>query len=71
MTLRPFRLSYRHVSHVGWDPNNLDPDLYKLLSQAGVAESDLRDEETSQMIYNAIEAHGGMEAVRREAKQGW
>ncbi|XP_037540722.1 WASP actin nucleation promoting factor b [Nematolebias whitei] len=60
---------FKHVSHVGWDPNNLDPDLFKILSKAGVAEADLRDEETSQMIYNAIEEHGGMEAIRRAAQQ--
>ncbi|XP_008412543.1 WASP actin nucleation promoting factor b isoform X3 [Poecilia reticulata] len=61
---------FKHVSHVGWDPNNLDPDLSKLLSQAGISVSDLKDEQTSQMIYNVIEQSGGMEAVKREMNRG-
>lgn len=60
----------RHVSHVGWDPNNLDPDLWKLLSQAGIGEDEMRDEKTSQLIYNVIEQSGGMEAVKREVNRG-
>lgn len=66
---RSFR-SVRHVSHVGWDPNNLDPDLWKLLSQAGISEAEMRDEQTSQLIYNVIEQSGGMEAVKREVNRG-
>ncbi|CAI5648221.1 unnamed protein product [Oreochromis niloticus] len=57
---------FQHVSHVGWDPNNLDPDLMRLLSQAGISEAEMRDEKTSQLIYNVIEQSGGMEAVKRE-----
>lgn len=60
----------RHVSHVGWDPNNIDPDLWKLLSQAGIGEDEMRDEKTSQLIYNVIEQSGGMEAVKREVNRG-
>lgn len=60
----------RHVSHVGWDPNNLDPDLWKLLSQAGISEAEMRDEKTSQLIYDVIEQSGGMEAVKREVNRG-
>ncbi|XP_026222998.1 wiskott-Aldrich syndrome protein isoform X2 [Anabas testudineus] len=60
---------FKHVSHVGWDPNNIDPDLVKLLSQAGISEAELRDENTSQLIYNIIEQSGGMEAVKREANR--
>lgn len=41
----------------------------KLLSQAGIAESDLQDEATSQLIYNVIEQSGGMEAVKREVNR--
>lgn len=59
----------RHVSHFGSDPNNVDPDLMKLLSQAGIREADLRDEATSQLIYNVIEQSGGMEAVKREVNR--
>ncbi|CAG6021759.1 unnamed protein product [Menidia menidia] len=60
---------FKHVSHVGWDPNNLDPDLSKLLAQAGIGEAELRDEKTSQLIYNVIEQSGGMEAVKREVNR--
>lgn len=55
---------------MGWDPNNLDPDLQKLLSQAGIGEDEMRDEKTSQLIYNVIEQSGGMEAVKREVNRG-
>lgn len=54
---------------MGWDPNNLDPDLMRLLSQAGISEAEMRDERTSQLIYNVIEQSGGMEAVKREANR--
>lgn len=30
----------------------------------------MRDEKTSQLIYNVIEQSGGMEAVKREANRG-
>lgn len=61
---------FKHVTHVGWDPNNLDPDLLKLLSQAGIQEADMKDEHTSQLIYDVIEQSGGMEAVKRELNRG-
>ncbi|XP_067449040.1 actin nucleation-promoting factor WAS-like isoform X2 [Thunnus thynnus] len=61
---------FKHVTHVGWDPNNLDPDLWKLLSQAGISEAEMRDEATSQLIYNVIEQSGGMDAVKREVNRG-
>ncbi|CAN9516016.1 unnamed protein product [Ophioblennius macclurei] len=61
---------FKHVTHVGWDPNNLDPDLWKLLSQAGIGEAEMRDEQTSQLIYNVIEQSGGMEAVKKEVNSG-
>ncbi|KAM6929096.1 actin nucleation-promoting factor WAS-like [Lycodopsis pacificus] len=60
---------FKHVSHVGWDPNNIDPDLWKLLSKAGISEDEMKDEKTSQLIYNVIEQSGGMEAVKREMNQ--
>lgn len=63
-------LSVRHVSHVGWDPDNLDPDLMRVLSQAGIGEAEMRDEKTHQLIYNVIEQSGGMEAVKREVNRG-
>ncbi|XP_055021789.1 WASP actin nucleation promoting factor b [Boleophthalmus pectinirostris] len=61
---------FKHVTHVGWDPNNLDPDLLKLLSQAGIQEADMKDEHTSQLIYDVIEQSGGLEAVKREVNKG-
>ncbi|XP_061530747.1 WASP actin nucleation promoting factor b isoform X3 [Phycodurus eques] len=61
---------FKHVSHVGFDPNNLDPDLCNLLSQAGIGEDEMRDEQTSQLVYNIIERSGGMEAVKREVHRG-
>uniref|UniRef100_A0AAZ3QW55 WASP actin nucleation promoting factor a n=1 Tax=Oncorhynchus tshawytscha TaxID=74940 RepID=A0AAZ3QW55_ONCTS len=61
---------FTHVSHVGWDPNNLDPDLKKLLSCAGISEAELKDEETSQLIQQVIENSGGMEAVKKAMHTG-
>uniref|UniRef100_A0A3P8WUQ3 WASP actin nucleation promoting factor n=1 Tax=Cynoglossus semilaevis TaxID=244447 RepID=A0A3P8WUQ3_CYNSE len=61
---------FKHVTHVGWDPNNIDPDLWKLLSAAGISEAEMRDEKTSQLVYNVIEQSGGMEAVKREMNKG-
>uniref|UniRef100_A0A4W5MDX2 WASP actin nucleation promoting factor a n=1 Tax=Hucho hucho TaxID=62062 RepID=A0A4W5MDX2_9TELE len=59
-----------HANHVGWDPNNLDPDLKKLLSCAGISEAELKDEETSQLIQQVIENSGGMEAVKKAMNTG-
>ncbi|XP_076859950.1 uncharacterized protein wasa [Brachyhypopomus gauderio] len=60
---------FTHVSHVGMDSNNVDPDLMKLLSRAGISEADLRDTETSKMVRDIIERSGGIEAVRKEINQ--
>ncbi|KAJ8370148.1 hypothetical protein SKAU_G00101760 [Synaphobranchus kaupii] len=68
---------FKHITHVGWDPNsgfdtnNLDPDLKKLFSCAGISEAQLTDAETSKLIYEFIENSGGLEAVKQEMrKQG-
>ncbi|TRY93477.1 hypothetical protein DNTS_011695 [Danionella cerebrum] len=68
---------FKHVTHIGWDPNsgfdtnNLDPDLKKLFSIAGISDAELEDKETSKMIYNLIEQSGGLDAVKEEMrKQG-
>ncbi|KAJ4934758.1 hypothetical protein JOQ06_007540, partial [Pogonophryne albipinna] len=61
---------FKHVGHVGWDPNNIDPDMWKLLSQAGISADAMNDEQTSQMVLNVIEQSGGMEAVKREMNRG-
>ncbi|XP_061759620.1 actin nucleation-promoting factor WAS-like isoform X1 [Nerophis ophidion] len=60
---------FKHVNHIGFDPNNVDPDLWNLLSQAGIGEAEMKDEQTSQLVYNIIERSGGMEAVKREANK--
>lgn len=59
----------RHVSHLGMSPSNLDPDLMKVLSCAGISEADMNDSETSQLIYDVIERSGGIEAVKKAVNQ--
>ncbi|KAG8548964.1 hypothetical protein GDO81_023386 [Engystomops pustulosus] len=67
---------FKHVSHVGWDPNNgfdvnaLDPELRDLFSKAGISDAQLKDAETSKLIYDFIEQHGGVEAVKEELRMG-
>ncbi|XP_066436032.1 actin nucleation-promoting factor WAS isoform X1 [Eleutherodactylus coqui] len=67
---------FTHVSHVGWDPNNgfdvnaLDPALRNLFSKAGISDAQLKDAETSKLIYDFIEQYGGVEAVKEEMMMG-
>ncbi|XP_075691053.1 actin nucleation-promoting factor WAS isoform X2 [Rhinoderma darwinii] len=67
---------FTHVSHVGWDPNNgldvneLDPAIRNLFSKAGISDAQLKDAETSKLIYDFIEQHGGVEAVKEELMSG-
>ncbi|XP_063792092.1 actin nucleation-promoting factor WAS [Pseudophryne corroboree] len=67
---------FKHVSHVGWDPDNgfdvnaLDPELRNLFSKAGISDAQLADAETSKLIYDFIEQHGGVEAVKEEMRMG-
>ncbi|XP_067269826.1 actin nucleation-promoting factor WAS isoform X1 [Pseudorasbora parva] len=60
---------FTHVGHLGMGPNNLDPDLMKILSCAGISEADMNDSETSQLIYDVIERSGGLEAVKKVVNQ--
>ncbi|KAF7695375.1 neural Wiskott-Aldrich syndrome protein isoform X1 [Silurus meridionalis] len=60
---------FTHVGHLGMGGNSMDPDLMKLLTRAGISEADMRDTETSQLIYDVIERSGGMEAVKKELNQ--
>ncbi|XP_052418618.1 actin nucleation-promoting factor WAS [Carassius gibelio] len=60
---------FTHVSHLGMGSNNVDPDLMKLLSRAGISEADMNDSETSQLIYDVIERSGGIEAVKKEVSK--
>nr|BAN20675.1 wiskott-aldrich syndrome protein [Riptortus pedestris] len=64
---------FRHVSHVGWDPNKgfdldkgVDPQLRDFFSQAGVSETHLQDKETRDFIYDFINRNGGIEKVKEE-----
>uniref|UniRef100_A0A803JEA1 WASP actin nucleation promoting factor n=2 Tax=Xenopus tropicalis TaxID=8364 RepID=A0A803JEA1_XENTR len=67
---------FKHVSHVGWDPNSgfdvnqLDPDIRNLFSRAGISDAQLKDAETSKLIYDFIEQQGGVEAVKNEMRRG-
>uniref|UniRef100_UPI00398F67BB actin nucleation-promoting factor WAS-like n=1 Tax=Pristiophorus japonicus TaxID=55135 RepID=UPI00398F67BB len=67
--------NFQHVGHVGWDPrtgfdmNLMDPDLMEVFRKAGISADHLKDMETSQMIYEVIERQGGIDAVRKEARQ--
>lgn len=63
--------NFRHISHVGWDPNKgfdfdkvEDPQLKQFFEEAGVSENHLRDRDTREFIYDFINAHGGIEAVK-------
>lgn len=64
--------NFRHVGHVGWDPdkgfdmNNLDPDMRKLFDSLGINETSEVDKETVDFIYDFVEQHGGIEQVKRE-----
>ncbi|XP_051543792.1 actin nucleation-promoting factor WASL-like isoform X1 [Myxocyprinus asiaticus] len=67
--------NFRHVGHVGWDPNtgfdlnNLDPELKNLFDVCGISEAELKDRETSKVIYEFIEKKGGVEAVKNELRR--
>uniref|UniRef100_A0A069DUK1 Putative actin regulatory protein n=1 Tax=Panstrongylus megistus TaxID=65343 RepID=A0A069DUK1_9HEMI len=63
--------NFRHISHVGWDPNKgfdfdkvEDPQLKQFFEDAGVSENHLRDRDTREFIYDFINKHGGIEAVK-------
>lgn len=67
-------LEFRHVAHVGWDPDkgfaveSLDDNLKHFFQKAGVSESHLKDKETRQFIYNFIELNGGRERLEQESR---
>ncbi|XP_073674677.1 uncharacterized protein wasa [Garra rufa] len=60
---------FTHVTHLGMGSNNVDPELMKILSCAGISEADMNDSETSQLIYDVIERSGGIEAVKKAVNQ--
>lgn len=49
--------------------NNLDPDLKNLFDMCGISEAQLKDKETSKVIYDFIEKKGGVEAVKNEFRR--
>ncbi|XP_072935575.1 actin nucleation-promoting factor WAS-like [Epargyreus clarus] len=63
---------FKHVSHVGWDADKgFDVDLpeeemLSFFSKAGISQSQLQDEPTRQFIYDFINSHGGIDAVKEE-----
>ncbi|KAJ8386988.1 hypothetical protein AAFF_G00161650 [Aldrovandia affinis] len=67
--------NFQHIGHVGWDPNtgfdlnNLDPELKNLFDMCGISEAQLKDKETSKVIYDFIEKRGGVEAVKNELRR--
>uniref|UniRef100_A0A8C8JE72 Actin nucleation-promoting factor WASL n=1 Tax=Oncorhynchus tshawytscha TaxID=74940 RepID=A0A8C8JE72_ONCTS len=67
--------NFQHIGHVGWDPNtgfdlnNLDPELKNLFDMCGISEAQLKDKETSKVIYDFIEKKGGVEAVKNELRR--
>ncbi|KAL0968086.1 hypothetical protein UPYG_G00262190 [Umbra pygmaea] len=67
--------NFQHIGHVGWDPNtgfdlnNLDPELKNLFDMCGISEAQLKDKETSKVIYDFIEKKGGVEAVKKELRR--
>lgn len=48
--------------------NNLEPELKELFDQAGLDERHLKDANTAQFIYDFIENHGGMEALKKQGR---
>ncbi|XP_045080046.1 uncharacterized protein LOC123492114 [Coregonus clupeaformis] len=67
--------NFQHIAHVGWDPNsgfdlnNLDPELKNLFDMCGISEAQLKDKETSKVIYDFIERKGGVEAIKKELRR--
>lgn len=49
--------------------NNLDPELKSLFDTCGISEAQLKDKETSKVIYDFIEKQGGVEAVKSEYRR--
>lgn len=49
--------------------NNLDPELKNLFDTCGISEAQLKDRETSKVIYDFIEKQGGVEAVKNEFRR--
>lgn len=57
------------VSVFSFQLNNLDPELKNLFDMCGISEAQLKDKETSKVIYDFIEKKGGVEAVKNELRR--
>ena len=44
----------------------MDPSLKALFDKIGVSETQLQDKETANFIYDFIDQHGGIEAIKKE-----
>ncbi|KPJ17824.1 Neural Wiskott-Aldrich syndrome protein [Papilio machaon] len=61
---------FQHISHVGWDANKgFDVDLPEeemrsFFSKAGISETQLQDHDTMEFVYDFINSHGGINAVK-------
>lgn len=64
--------NFRHVNHVGWDPEKgfemekLDEDMKNLFHSVGISDNDQVDKETIDFIYDFVEKNGGIEQVKKE-----
>lgn len=47
----------------------MDPELKNLFDMCGISEAQLKDKETSKVIYDFIEKKGGVEAVKKELRR--
>lgn len=47
----------------------MDPELKNLFDMCGISEAQLKDRETSKVIYDFIEKTGGVEAVKNELRR--
>lgn len=63
--------NFRHIMHMDWNVENkglefdtVDPQLKQFFDMVGVSEHELRDQATREFIYDFIESHGGMNAVK-------
>jgi len=49
--------------------NSRDPELQNLFDTCGILKAQLKDKETSKVIYEFIEKKGGVEAVKNELRR--
>ena len=52
-----------------WQLYNSDPEMKNLFDMCGISEAQLKDPETSKVIYDFIQKKGGVEAVKNELRR--